>query len=106
MDEHDITDTEDTQDAPLEWPITIPLERPITAGGKTIDEIVMREPTIGDIDGFQFGIEGIRTADLIRIAARLSGQPIIAIKKLPAGSGGKVLAVARDFYVACLGATS
>ncbi len=59
----------------------IKLNSPIVFGSDTIEELNMREPTLGDLDGINLEEMG-KTENLVVLLARISGVSVSALKKM------------------------
>ncbi len=68
--------------------VTIQLTKPITAHGKEVSELSLREPTAGDVMecGYPLGMEGElaipQAAPIGRLIGRLAGIPPSSVKQL------------------------
>lgn len=85
------------------WPVVIRLRYPVTIGSETTDELRLRRGCIRDLKGMKLSGE-MPTEHLMTIASRLSGQTTQVIERLDQEDAGEVMAIAIDFYGACLGA--
>lgn len=73
------------------------LSRPLSAYGKEVTELVLREPLGGDITTNGFPVKWIRGAR--QIDARIMGRFIDDLANLPCGSSDKL--AASDWLSAC-----
>lgn len=80
---------------------TLKLRTPIEFGSQTIEELTFRPGRLEDMKGLSIRA-ALAIDDVITIACRLSGQPTAVIGKLGAADAGEVIAIATDFYAACL----
>lgn len=80
---------------------TITLKHPIDHGSETITVLTIRRGRAGDLRGIKVGAE-LALDDLIKIAARMTGQPTQVIEKLDGEDCGEVLAPAAVFFGLCL----
>ena len=80
-----------------EFPIVIQLQKPVTSGDKTIDEIsVTREPVGADWQGFP--IQGGSIGDFQRVAARVCNCDMVIIRKLSMPDTMRLVEVLSDFF--------
>jgi hypothetical protein len=86
------------------FPVVIQLKTPVRITSTVeLTELSMREGRLSDMQGIKIGGE-INTDDLVKIAARMSGQAPTTISKLGARDAGEVMAIALEFFGRCLGA--
>lgn len=88
------------------FPFEYELERPITVtssktGESTIDAIEFREPRLGDLDGIKLG-EALPMAKLFVVGAKLTGQKVLALKKLEGADARMLVLVGFGFFQLCL----
>lgn len=90
-------------------PNTIILTRPIQAHGRTLDELVLREPTTEEImeEGYPYlvvqgqgGLSGIQLQPKVvgRYIVRLAGMPMSSVKQLHPNDLQKAQAVVMGFF--------
>ena len=66
----------------VEWPVEVPLLRPVEAGGSKLESITLREPTAGDLElCWKHSGEVTR---IVHLAASLSERPPTEIRALKA----------------------
>lgn len=84
--------------------LTLPLTNPIVMGSETVEELEFREMTAGDLFGHTLRALTIDmdVASLMRLAARLAGQPEGTIKRLCGTDLGEVLKAVSGFIEALL----
>jgi len=90
--------------APMEWPHTVKLERPVEFAGDTISSLTFQRGKLKFLRGMT--LERTPTVDeAVLIASRLCGQPVQVIEELEGKDAGEAVAVALAFFARCLGTT-
>ena len=95
------TEIDQEQKPERPWPVVVTLRHPVEHGKLTIDTLTVRRGMLGDTRGIELGTT-VKMDDLIKIAARMSGQTVEVINKLDADDAGEVIELAMDFYGRCL----
>jgi len=79
---------DDRLDLPIDEKTTITLKKPITVAGKLVDQLVLREPTTGELRAAGDGENA--TATVIILASRVCAVPEAAIEQMAASDYAKV----------------
>jgi hypothetical protein len=83
------------------WPVVIELKHPFDLGSERITALTFRRGRLGDLRGLR--VDGIPPVDdLLLIASRLCGKPLLVIEKLEDDDASEVLAQALGFFARCL----
>jgi hypothetical protein len=80
---------------------SLTLSVPIVDGNTTVTSLTFRDGTLGDMRGIRVQ-QAPLVDDLVLIASRLSGVSLAVLFKLAPADSAEVMAVAADFYAACL----
>ena len=88
--------------AERQWPVVVALRSPVEFDSQRVTALEIRRGRLGDIKGLKLS-EVVPTDYLLLLASRLSGQPLRVIELLDVEDAGEVMALALDFYGACLG---
>lgn len=87
-----------------EWPKRIQLEKPVEAHGEPISELILNEPTGGDLMDLPFSSDGSKTVVVptVVLASMMAKVPPTTIRSLGSKDSFKVMKVVNPLAVQCL----